>query len=128
MLNANKMDIVGHIYIAITIILTVYGQLVIKWQVVEMKTTSGGLSQKILFILSCFANPWILSGLAGAFFAAVAWMLAMTRFELSYAYPFTSLGFVGVTVFSMVFLHESLNLNTIVGTTFVIIGLIILSR
>jgi multidrug transporter EmrE-like cation transporter len=77
---------------------------------------------KILFLLQQFFNPWIISGLFAAFLASLAWMAAMTRFELNYAYPFMSLAFVIVMIFSAVFLNEPLTPQGIFGTLMVVGG------
>jgi len=48
----------------------------------------GGVIENFLF------DPLIFSGFASAFIASFFWMAAMTKFELSYAYPFMSRVFV----------------------------------
>jgi uncharacterized membrane protein len=55
-------------------------------------------------------------------------MAAMTRFPLNYAYPFMSLAFIIVMVFSMLFLNESLTIQRIIGTSMVVIGLAVIAR
>ena len=72
---------------------------------------------KILFLLQQFLNPWIMSGFMSAFLASLAWMAAMTRFNLNYAYPFMSLAFIIVMLFSVIFLRESLTLQSVLGTS-----------
>ncbi len=84
--------------------------------------------EKILFLFRQFLNPWIMSGLFSAFLASLAWMAAMTRLELNYAYPFMSLAFIIVMLFSVFFLNESLTLQGVVGTFMVVAGLIIIAR
>lgn len=118
----------GYVYIALTLIFTVYGQLVIKWQIAKAGYFPAALLGKCFFLLRQFANPWILSGFGAAFLAALCWMAAMTRFDLSRAYPFMSLAFVLVMAFSILFLNEHLTLNKAIGTGMVILGLIVISR
>jgi drug/metabolite transporter (DMT)-like permease len=69
-----------------------------------------------------------MSGFLSAFLASLAWMAAMTRFELNYAYPFMSLAFIIVMFFSVLFLNESLTPQAILGTVMVVAGLIVISR
>jgi drug/metabolite transporter (DMT)-like permease len=52
----------------------------------------------------------------------------MTRFELNYAYPFMSLAFVIVMLFSVVFLNEPLTPQGIFGTLMVVAGLVVIVR
>ena len=123
-----RFDISGHIYIALTLLLTVYGQLVLKWQMGGVGPLPEGHGDKLWFLLRQFSNPWIIGGLAAAFLASLAWMAAMTRFDLNYAYPFMSLAFVIVMLFSVVFLGEQLNFARVAGTVMVVTGLIVIAR
>lgn len=118
----------AHIYIFLPIILTVYGQLVIKWQVKAAGVFPIEPIDKIWFILRLLLNPWVISCFATAFLSALAWMAAMTKFPLSYAYPFMSLSFVFVVGLSAVFFQDSITLPKAVGIILIIAGLIIGSR
>lgn len=115
-------------YILLTLVFTVYGQLVLKWQIGQAGPMPAEIGDKLLFLLRQFLNPWILSGFLSAFFASLAWMAAMTRLELNYAYPFISLAFVIVMVFSVLFLGEGLSWQRVLGTAMVIAGLIVIAR
>jgi drug/metabolite transporter (DMT)-like permease len=123
-----RFDMAGHVYILLTLLFTVYGQLVLKWQMGRSGSMPEGGIDKVLFLLQQFFNPWIISGLFAAFLASLAWMAAMTRFELNYAYPFMSLAFVIVMLFSVLFLNESLTLRSVLGTVMVVSGLIVIAR
>jgi hypothetical protein len=96
---------IDYIYIFATVMFTVYGQLVVKWQVAKAGVLPNIVSQKLLFLLHLVFNPWILSGIAAGFFALLCWLVAMTKFELSYAYPFMSLAFVLVFFLSAFLFH-----------------------
>jgi drug/metabolite transporter (DMT)-like permease len=73
-------------------------------------------------------DPWILTAIVGVFVAGLGWMAAMTKLELSYAYPFMSLAFVLVLIFSSVLFHESITTPKILGTLLIIVGIIVTSR
>ncbi|MBS0593602.1 MAG: EamA family transporter [Proteobacteria bacterium] len=118
----------GHLFIALTLLFTVYGQLVLKWQMGNAGALPDGAADKLLFLLRQFLNPWILSGFVSAFVASMAWMAAMTRFDLGYAYPFMSLAFVIVMLFGIAFLGEALSLRKAAGTLLVMAGLVIIAR
>lgn len=123
-----RFDVAGHTYILLTLLFTVYGQLVLKWQMGQASAMPDKGLDKLLFLLQQFFNPWIMSGFLSAFLASLAWMAAMTRFELNYAYPFMSLAFIIVMFFSVLFLNESLTPQAILGTVMVVAGLIVISR
>lgn len=72
----------GHFYIALTLLFTVYGQLVLKWQMGQARSMPDGGFDKILFLLQQFLNPWIISVFFSAFLVSLACMAAMTRIPL----------------------------------------------
>jgi len=117
-----------YIYIVTTIAFTVYGQLILKWRIEQLGAMPGEFSQKIKFLLSLLADPYIFSGFAAAFLASLAWMAAMTRFDLSHAYPFMSLNFVVVLLLSAWVLHEPMNMQKILGVALIVFGTIIAAR
>lgn len=118
----------GYIYIFITVLFTVYGQLVMKWRV----TLYGGLPAtaigKFHYLVHLFTDLWVLSSFVGAFIAAISWMAALTKFEVTYAYPFTSLGFVLVLVLGALMFGEAVTISKILGILLIIAGIMIGSR
>ncbi|MEZ4665036.1 MAG: hypothetical protein R2911_46515, partial [Caldilineaceae bacterium] len=74
----------GYIYIALTILFTVYGQLTLRWHMAQVGDLPPTLTAKLFFLFQQFANPWILTALTSAFIASLCWMAAMTKFELSF--------------------------------------------
>lgn len=123
-----RFDTIGHTYILLTLALTVYGQLVLKWQMSTVGQMPANGMEKLQFLLLQFLNPWILTGFVAAFAASLAWMAAMTRFELTYAYPFMSLAFIIVMVFSISFLGEAFSMQKAIGTVLVVTGLVVVAR
>lgn len=118
----------GYLYIALTVLLTVYGQLILKWQVSQAGILPVGTGAKIGFLFGLFLNPWIVSGFLAAFLASLCWMAAMTKFNLSHAYPFMGLSFVLVLIGSGVFFGEAVTPLKIVGTALIVIGITVASQ
>jgi multidrug transporter EmrE-like cation transporter len=124
----SRAKMVGFLYIALTILFTVYGQMIIKWQVSNAGDFPPDLGEKLMFMVRLLLNPWVISSFAAAFMASLWWMAAMTQFELSFAYPFMSLAFVVVMVLSIMFLGEQLTWTKIAGTLIIITGLFVITR
>ncbi|MEI7867573.1 MAG: EamA family transporter [Candidatus Methylumidiphilus sp.] len=122
-----KNKLVDYIYILLTIGLTVYGQIILKWRIRYLGKLPDNISDKIKFLVSLIYDPGIFSGFFAAFLASLAWMAAMTKFDLSHAYPFMSLNFVLVLLLSGLIFSESVTTNKIVGVTFIVIGTLISS-
>lgn len=121
------MDLSKGLIIA-PIILTVYGQLIVKWRVRQAGSLPAGFHGKIQFLVGLLLDPWIISCLLAGALALVSWFGAMTKYELSYAYPFMSLAFVLVLVLSAVFFHETVTVPKVLGVLLVTAGLIIASQ
>ena len=99
-----------------------------RWQVSAAGEIPPDGPGKMRFIATLLINPWVMSGIVATFLAGVSWMLAMTRFEISYAYPFVSLNYVIVLTASILLFNESLSLPKIVGTVLVIAGIVVISK
>jgi multidrug transporter EmrE-like cation transporter len=83
---------------------------------------------KFSLAFSMLLNPFIIISLILTLLAGVTWMVVMTKFEISYAYPFTILGLVLVTIFSVIFFGESLDIYKITGITLISLGVVVISR
>lgn len=118
----------GYVCIALTVAFTVYGQLVMKWQVGLAGAMPDGGMARVVFLLRLLSNLWVISAFVGALLASLAWMAAMTRFQLSYAYPFMSLNFVLVFGLSVWLFHESITPPKLIGLGVIILGIVISSR
>lgn len=115
----------SYIYVLCTIILTVYGQLIIKWRVIEAGALPENGGEKLCFLLQLLFSPWIVSAFLAALLASVTWIAAMTKLQLSHAYPFMSLAFILVMLFSSWLFNETITTPKLVGATLVILGLIV---
>lgn len=118
----------GYFYIFGTIFFTVYGQIVLKWRINGVGSLPESFTDKIIFLIKLLFDPWIFSGFFAAFVASFFWMAAMTKFDISYAYPFMSSAFVLVFLLSIVMFHEPASWQKIIGLIFIVIGIIVTSR
>lgn len=114
--------------VGMTIVLTSYGQLVIKWQANLFKPATEGLLSRLPGVLQLLLQPWIISAFVAAFAASLCWMLAVSRLELSKAYPFMALNFLLVCIAAIPLFGESFTVAKGVGLATVVVGLIILSQ
>jgi len=115
----------AYFYIFLTIFFTVYGQLVLKWQVSLVGSLPDGNLEKFLFLFKLFLNPWVFSAFISAFLASLAWMATISKLDLSHAYPFMGLNFVVVFALSVLLFQEPVNAQKIIGVGLIIIGLIV---
>jgi drug/metabolite transporter (DMT)-like permease len=118
----------GYGYIASTLILTVYAQLVLKWRLSQLGPLPEPFNEKVLRLVHLAFDPLILTCYVAAFLASLAWMAALTRFDLNYAYPFMSLSFVCVLILSSLLLGEPLTWGRTLGVALIVAGTVVASR
>jgi multidrug transporter EmrE-like cation transporter len=73
-------------------------------------------------------NVYILLGLGSYVISVAIWLLVLARVEVSYAYPFLSVGYVVVTLVGYLIFQESLSSIRVIGISIIIVGVILLSR
>jgi drug/metabolite transporter (DMT)-like permease len=115
-------------YLAATIALSAYGQLILKWRLAAYGQLPETFWEKARFLTLLVLDPAIFSGFVAAFLAALTWMAALTRFELGYAYALMSLTFVVVLLLSALLLHEPLSTAKIAGVLLIIAGTVVASN
>lgn len=86
-----------------------------------MRINQGLLSKLI-------TQPFILAGLVFYGVAAFLWIIALTRVDLSYAYPMISVSYVLIFLFAWLFFHENISLTRIAGMVIILIGVFMISR
>lgn len=117
-----------HIYIFAMVLLTAYSQVIMRWRVGIAGALPPEWGGKIQFVAHLLVNPWVLSGVVATFLAGVSWMLALTKFQLSYAYPFTSLVYMLVLASGVLLFKDSMNAGRLAGTAVVMLGVLIIAK
>ena len=112
-----------YLYIFGTLFFTVYGQIILKWRLSSLKVElPESMMDKIVYLVKLVFDPFVFSGFAAAFIASLFWMAAMTKFEITKAYPFMSLAPALVFVIGMLFLGEQFTLGKLIGLVLIILG------
>lgn len=118
----------GYLYIFITLVLTVYGQMILKWRLNQFTDWPLSFAGKAIFLVKSIFDPFIFSSFFSAFLASLFWMAALKEFELSKAYPMMSLSFIFVLILSFFFLGETMSFQKIAGTILVLVGIFLISN
>ena len=71
---------------------------------------------------------WVWAGLAIFAVSAVLWLFALSRADLSFAYPFAALGYVIIVIASILFLGEHVQPITWVGVVLIIAGIVLIAQ
>ena len=73
-------------------------------------------------------QPFILGGLACYAVSVVVWILALSRVEVSIAYPMLSVGYVVNAVAAYFLFGEAMGVQRLVGIGIIILGVYIVAR
>lgn len=120
----------NHLYILGCIFFTVLGQIIAKWRMnIHGCNIPDTFKEKVHFyIFTLLVDPYIIATYFCGLVASLFWIMAISKFDLSYAYPFMSVAFVLVLILSSVFFHENITLYKIIGTLFIITGIFIVYK
>lgn len=115
--------------VVLTLVFVTYGQLIIKYEINKIgRIPADSTWEMIRYFIKAVTNLGILSGLCAAFLAALSWMAAMSKFELSSVYPLLSFNFVLVPLLSIFLFNESFNLFKMLGIALICLGIFVFSR
>jgi multidrug transporter EmrE-like cation transporter len=74
------------------------------------------------------SNPHIIGAMCCYVFGVVIWILALSRVQVSIAYPLLSLGYVVNAVAAWYLFDESFSPAKVIGMGVIILGVVIISR
>jgi drug/metabolite transporter (DMT)-like permease len=117
-MNAIVIIVIGVIFAAI-------GQ--VSWKL-GMNQAGPMAAMNLAYISSVLLNPYVLLGFMMYGLSTVFWLIALSKKDLSFVYPFISLTYILVLALSSLVLKESIGIGKIAGTLAIIVGLIIISR
>jgi multidrug transporter EmrE-like cation transporter len=110
------------------VLLGVVGQLSMKHGMSQVKMTTSGLGQLISSLAKALTQPFVTAGFLLYGVSALAWLVVLSRVELSYAYPMVSVGYVAVVILSRIIFHEHVTAVRILGTLVICAGVFLISR
>lgn len=116
-----------YIYIFATLFFTVYGQLILKWRIGKLSFAlpETGLLGKFSALVRLIFDPFIFSGFVSAFIASLFWMAAMTKFQITEAYPFMSLAPAIVFILGVWLLNETFTWGKVIGLVLIMVGIVV---
>ena len=111
------------LFVFLPIFLTISGEFILKIALNASPIVSGlaGVVQLITYSEALFGILCIVVG-------GVLWLVAMSKFELSFIYPFLSINYIVIMIGSDIALNESVGWNRYVAIGLIIIGLGVISR
>ena len=121
------MDVL--VYIIPSVIAGVIGQVLLKRGMLNMGPLSlGGGSNVLSLVWSIFTNPWVIAGLALYVSGTLFWLIALSRADLSFVYPFATVSMALIILISRVVFNESISSLRLIGIITIALGVLIVAR
>ncbi len=122
------MNAVSFALILTGVVLNAAAQLLLKAgtsSVGEFAFTAGNVVPVGTRLLS---NPFILTGLGCYAVSVVVWIMALSRVDVSLAYPMLSVGYVINAIAAWYLFGEALTAQRMLGITTIVIGVFLVAR
>lgn len=116
------------IYILISVLTSAAGQLLLKKGMNSMGPVTLSLNQLPSILWQMGTNPSVVIGLIIYLAGTVFWLAALSRVDLSYAYPFASISYVIMLVASWLMFDEKITLFRIIGSVVIGVGVLLIYR
>ncbi len=116
------------IYILISVVGSAAGQLFLKKGMNSMGPVTLSLNQLPNVIWQMATNLDVIIGLVIYLIGTVFWLVALSRVDLSFAYPFASIQYMIMLAAGWFMFDEKITINRLIGTAIIGIGVLFISK
>ncbi len=116
------------IFIVVTVVLNATSQLLLKSGMAQVGKAELSGSQIFGLLSAAAFNPLIILGLVTMTASMATHLLSLSRFDVSFAFPFISLAYVIVLAWGYFVLGEPVNVMRIAGVAIIVAGTIVLAN
>ena len=124
----NTVPSINLAIIMLSISFSSIAHILLKKGMMELATTITTNQSLIQKIISLGINPWVVSGITLHVGALFVWLWALSRVDISFAYPFLALGYVLVSAMAWHWLGEELNTQRLIAMGIIISGIVVLAK
>jgi multidrug transporter EmrE-like cation transporter len=110
------------------VLLNAFAQVFLKQGMIKVGHFAFTWSNVLPVAMSVGSNSFIILGLCCYVVSFVLWMLVLSRVEVSFAYPFLSVGYVVTALAGYLAFNERLSLTRILGIALICLGVVLISR
>lgn len=125
---AGAVNATAFLLIVTGVLLNAVAQLALKASVRETGSIDLSAAAAIPTLTHLAAQPWLYLGLGCYVVSVGIWILALSRVDVSVAYPMLSLGYVVNALAAWAWLGEELNPVKVLGIGIIIVGVYVLAR
>ena len=114
------------VFIAFSIVGNVCGQLLLKNGMIRIARLAPGTGGSLPLRMA--RSPWVVGGLLVYASGVLFWTMALSYLQLSFVYPFGSLGYIGILIGSYFIFKEPLSRARLIGIGLIVFGLLLVSQ
>ncbi len=103
-------------------------QILLKQGMVQVGEFGLGLSSLLQIGPRVAMNPFVLAGLASYVVSVGAWLVVLSRVDVSIAYPMVSLGYIITVILGKVLFNETVTAQRMLGVAIICLGVLIVAR
>lgn len=116
------------ILILITVVLNAISQLLMKTGMTQVGQVEFSGARVRSMAAVAVTNPFIILGLTTMTISMGTHLMSLSRFDVSFAFPFISLAYVIVAAWGYFFLGEDVNTTRMLGILTIIAGTVLVAR
>jgi len=116
------------LYILISVIGGAAGQILLKKGMTTLGPLTLAWNDLFANLWRIVTNPFVFTGLGIYVVSVIFWLFALSRVDLSFAYPFASLSYVIMLIASWQLFDEHISIIRLIGTLLVGLGVLVISR
>ena len=109
-----------------SVLLNALAQLLIRKGMLQIGSV--GMGNIVDNIVPMISNLWLWGAMLSYAISILMWMSVLSKVEVSYAYPFLSVGYIVAAVAGYALFNENLSITRIAGIVVICIGVILISR
>lgn len=122
------MNLTTFSLVAAGVLLNAVAQLALKASVRDIGVIGLSAAAALPTAFKLSAEPWLWFGLTCYAVSVVVWILALSRVDVSIAYPMLSLGYIVNAIVAWAWLGENMSLAKVAGIGIIILGVFVLAR
>lgn len=116
------------VFIVITVMLNAASQILMKTGIGQVGQAEMSASKVGGLLIAAATNPFVILGLTTMTISMGTHLMSLSRFDVSFAFPFLSVAYVIVALYGHYFMGEVVSPTRILGIGTIMLGTVILAR
>lgn len=110
-------------FILLSVACSVIAQGLLKYGMTNLAPSTN----KTTLVFNTLFNPFVVAGLFFYLVSMVFWLYVLSKVELSRAYPFVALGFIGTAIVGFFLYQEPITTTKLIALLLIVSGVLVLS-